>query len=107
MGAREAALRPFHLEEIGATASESTLSQAQELLIEYERFVVAQPGAARFCFGSLEQEAARLPRSFLEQGGGCLMANANDEPTGFIARLAQLLHRAPLTIPLAFPHGAC
>lgn len=55
------------------------------MLLEYGRFVIAQPGAARFCFGALEQEAARLPHSFLEQGGGCLMATANNTPAGFIA----------------------
>jgi ribosomal protein S18 acetylase RimI-like enzyme len=85
MGARKAAPRPFQLEEIGPTASESALTQARELLLEYGRFVIAQPGAARFCFGSLEQEAARLPHSFLDQGGGWLMATANHEPAGFIA----------------------
>jgi ribosomal protein S18 acetylase RimI-like enzyme len=81
----EAASRPFYLEEISATASEGTRAQARELLLEYGRFVVAQPGAARFCFASLEEEAALLPLSFLEQGGGCIMANAQGEPVGFIA----------------------
>ncbi len=76
---------PFYLEEIAATASDSTLAQARELLLEYGRFVVAQPGAARFCFGSLESEAARLPVSYLEQGGGCLIARVRGEPAGFIA----------------------
>jgi ribosomal protein S18 acetylase RimI-like enzyme len=55
------------------------------LLLEYGRFVIAQPGAARFCFGSLEKEAARLPTSFHEQGGGCLIAQAHGQPAGFIA----------------------
>jgi hypothetical protein len=85
MATQEPASRQFRLEEIAATAPESTLAQAQELLLEYGRFVVAQPGAARFCFGSLEKEAARLPLSYHEQDGGCLMAHANGEPTGFIA----------------------
>jgi putative acetyltransferase len=83
------ASRPFYLEEIAATASNSTLAHARELLLEYGRFVIAQPGAARFCFGSLEKEAARLPLSYHEQGGGCLIAYArtpdHDEPAGFIA----------------------
>jgi ribosomal protein S18 acetylase RimI-like enzyme len=85
MATSEAAARPFYLEEIAPTASESTLHQARELLLEYGRFVVAQPGAARFCFGTLEKEAARLPLSFIEQGGGCLVAHANGQPAGFIA----------------------
>jgi ribosomal protein S18 acetylase RimI-like enzyme len=80
-----AAPRPFFLQEIVTTDSEETFAQASELLLEYGRFVIAQPGAARFCFGSLEKEAARLPLSYLEQGGGCLMAHANGQSAGFIA----------------------
>jgi carbonic anhydrase len=80
-----ASSRPFYLEEIAATASNSTLAQARDLLLEYGHFVIAQPGAARFCFGSLENEAARLPASYHEQGGGCLMARVQDDPAGFIA----------------------
>lgn len=77
--------RAFHLDEVGPLASEETLAEARELLLEYGRFVIAQPGAARFCFGSLEQEAARLPLSFIEQGGGCLIAHVAVAPAGFIA----------------------
>lgn len=85
MRPHEAQSRPFHLEEIPASASEDTLAQARELLLEYGRFVIAQPGAARFCFGSLEKEAARLPISYLEQGGGCLIAHMHGQPAGFPA----------------------
>jgi len=85
MDTRESATRPFYLEEITETASDGSLAEARELLLEYGRFVVAQPGAARFCFGSLEKEAARLPHSYLEQGGGCLMAHARAGPAGFVA----------------------
>jgi ribosomal protein S18 acetylase RimI-like enzyme len=85
MDPSETATRPFYLEEVTAAASESSLTQARELLLEYGRFVVAQPGAARFCFGSLEQEAARLPHCYIEQGGGCLMARVRGEPAGFVA----------------------
>jgi ribosomal protein S18 acetylase RimI-like enzyme len=81
----EAAQRPFYLQEITATESEETLAQARDLLLEYGRFVIAQPGAARFCFGALEQEAARLPLSYHEQDGGCLLAYAHGRPAGFIA----------------------
>jgi len=76
---------PLYLEEIATTASSSTLTQAQALLLEYGRFVVSQPGVARFCFRSLEAEAARLPQAYEEQGGGCLMAHAYGQPAGFIA----------------------
>jgi GNAT superfamily N-acetyltransferase len=85
MDLREFVSPPFYLEEIAEAASEGSLAQARELLLEYGRFVVAQPGAARFCFGSLEQEAARLPHSYLEQGGGCLIAHVRGEPAGFVA----------------------
>jgi ribosomal protein S18 acetylase RimI-like enzyme len=85
MDLRESQSTPFSLEEITETASEASLAQARELLLEYGRFVVAQPGAARFCFGSLEQEAARLPHSYLDQGGRCLMAHVRGEPAGFVA----------------------
>ena len=79
------ARRPFYLHEIVTTDSERTLAQARDLLLEYGRFVIAQPGAARFCFGSLEKEADGLPQSFHAQGGGCLMAHADGQPAGFIA----------------------
>jgi GNAT superfamily N-acetyltransferase len=85
MDSRQAASPPFHVREIAATESESSLAQARELLLEYGRFVVAQPGAARFCFGTLEHEAARLPHSYLEQSGGSLIAHVRGDPAGFIA----------------------
>ena len=75
----------MEISELHAGAPAGTLAQARELLLEYGRFVVAQPGAARFCFGSLENEAARLPDSYLEQGGGSLIAHVEDTPAGFIA----------------------
>jgi putative acetyltransferase len=85
MALQEAASRPIALQPIAANAAEATLEQARELLLEYGRFVIAQPGAARFCFGSLELEAARLPHSYLEQAGGCLIARVHSEPAGFVA----------------------
>jgi ribosomal protein S18 acetylase RimI-like enzyme len=85
MDARDADSPPFSLHEISADASESTLVQARELLLEYGRFVIAQPGAARFCFTSLEEEAARLPFGYHQHGGGCLIAYARSQPVGFIA----------------------
>jgi ribosomal protein S18 acetylase RimI-like enzyme len=85
MHSLEASPRPFYLQEIATTDSEETLAQARDLLLEYGRFVIAQPGAARFCFGSLEKEADGLPLSFHAQGGGCLMARAHGQPAGFIA----------------------
>jgi hypothetical protein len=75
----------IQLEQITPDASLATLAAARYLLLEYGRFVIAQPGAARFCFGSLEKEVERLPASYIEQQGGCLLARVQDEPAGFIA----------------------
>jgi GNAT superfamily N-acetyltransferase len=85
MAIREVKTRPFHLEEITATSSPDTIAQARELLLEYGRFVIAQPACVHFCYGSLEQEAAHLPLSFNKQGGGCLLAHVIGKPTGFVA----------------------
>jgi GNAT superfamily N-acetyltransferase len=85
MAASTAPHKAIRIEDISDTAAEDSVAQARELLIEYGRFVVAQPGAAGFCYGSLEKEAERLPLSYREQGGGCLMAWIDEEPTGFVA----------------------
>lgn len=77
--------RNVYLAEIGPDSSPATLGVARDLLLEYGRFVIAQPGAGRFCFGSLEKEAEGLPASYREQGGGCLIAYAGAEPAGFVA----------------------
>jgi ribosomal protein S18 acetylase RimI-like enzyme len=85
MRSNETTPQNFSIGEVAAAAQEETVAQARELLLEYGRFVVAQPGAARFCFGSLEKEAARFPQSYLEQGGGCLLAHVLGRPAGFVA----------------------
>ncbi|MGC1463742.1 MAG: GNAT family N-acetyltransferase [Terracidiphilus sp.] len=85
MAIADAAPEQIHLLEIIAAASECTLADARDLLLEYGRFVLAQPGAGRFCFGTLEKEAAQLPFSYLDQGGGSLIAYAHDMPAGFVA----------------------
>lgn len=90
----------IQLEELLATSPDARLSAARELLLEYGRFVIAQPGAARFCFGELEKEAARLPLSYHEQGGGCLLALVNNEPAGFVAWRA--LAPSPQVVPNAW-----
>ena len=77
--------KSVEIHEVTATCSEPSIAQARELLLEYGRFVIAQPGAAQFCLGSLENEATRLPASYTEQGGGCLIAHVDAHPAGFIA----------------------
>ncbi len=66
MDSRMAVSCPFHLLEIASSASKTRLVEARDLMLEYGRFVIALPGAARFCFGSLEAEAARRKAVFLD-----------------------------------------
>lgn len=73
------------IDELTLTSPPEDVAHARTLLLEYGRFVIAQPGAARFCFGSLEKEAERLPMSYLEQQGGCMIAHATGQPAGFVA----------------------
>src|SRR5260370_20973829 len=77
--------RRVQLVELTETAPAEFLAQARELLLEYGRFVISQPAAARFCFGALEREAERLPLSYQEQGGGALVGLVDGAPTGFVA----------------------
>jgi putative acetyltransferase len=84
------------IEELTQTSQPESIEQARVLLLEYGRFVIAQPGAARFCFGSLEKEAERLPFSYLDQGGGCLMARTTGKPAGFVAWREMPTDVAPL-----------
>lgn len=73
------------IEDLSSKSSIETVAAARALLLDYGRFVIAQPGAARFCFGSLEKEAEYLPDSYLAQNGGCLLATAGETPAGFVA----------------------
>jgi GNAT superfamily N-acetyltransferase len=73
------------IEELTNGHPSSVVDAAREALLEYGRFVMSQPGVARFCFGSLEKEAAGLPQSFIEQGGRCLVAEGTDALLGIVA----------------------
>ncbi len=75
----------FKIVELAAGHPAPFLAQAREMLLEYGRFVISQPGVARFCFGSLEKEAVQLPLSYIEQGGGCLVADVRGQMAGFVA----------------------
>ena len=77
--------KSIHLEQLGPGTSHSLLAHARQLLLEYGQFVIAQPGAARFCYGSLEKEAAGLPSSYIHQGGGFLVATLGTEPVACVA----------------------
>jgi putative acetyltransferase len=78
-------LRKIDLVELSNSAAPELLAQARELLLEYGRFVISHPAAAQFCFGTLEKEAARLPASYQEQGGGALVGLMHQSVVGFIA----------------------
>lgn len=75
----------IQLDELDPNDPPELRAEAQALLLEYGKFVVGQTGPAQFCFGSLEEEAARLPDSYREQGGGCLVARLGSRPVGFVA----------------------
>jgi len=85
----------IRLMEINSNSPAVLISDASQLLLEYGRFVMAQPGSARFCFGSLEREAAGLPGSYLDQGGGSMLAYAAELPAGFVAWRAMPIDVAP------------
>jgi len=72
-------------EEIALNSPASSIAAAQELLLEYGRWVLVQPGGGHFCFGSLEEEVSDLPASYLNQNGGCLIARVNSVPAGCVA----------------------
>lgn len=80
METNRATAQQICITEIASDSSETTIAGARELLLEYGRFVIAQPGAARFCFGSLEDEAAKLPATYHAQGGSCLVAHLGKLP---------------------------
>jgi GNAT superfamily N-acetyltransferase len=61
------------------------IAAARHLLLDYGRFVISHPAAARFCFASLEQEAANLPNSYNDIGGGSLIALIAGQPSGLVA----------------------
>jgi len=97
MTSQQTAPEAVRLEDLDERSPSQSLSAAYELLLEYGRFVIAQPGAARFCFESLEQEAARLPHSYLEQNGGSLLATLENTPAGFPAGFIAWRELAPST----------
>jgi len=70
--------REIRIEAVGEESSAATVETAQEMLLEYGRFVLEAEGPARFCFGRLEDEAKGLPESYREMGGELLLAWAKD-----------------------------
>jgi GNAT superfamily N-acetyltransferase len=79
------AAQSYSMHDLTMASPDALLSAARELLLEYGRFVAAQPGIASFCFGDLEIEAANLPQSYLDKSGGSIIVIQNNHPIGFIA----------------------
>lgn len=77
--------RQVRIDELATGAEQSVLSQARELLLEYGQFVTSVAHAPCCWLSAVQNEAAGLPASFREHGGGCLMARVNGEPVGFVA----------------------
>lgn len=77
--------RDFTLEYLKPSCAAYKLDAAKSLLLEYGHFVVSHPSVASFCYGALEQEAADLPSSYLDQNGGAIVASTNHHPVGFVA----------------------
>ena len=84
-GALPISRKSLTLEELAPDSTSMAIEAARELLLEYGRFVQAQPGVASFCFGALEREVERLPQSYLEQNGGAILAWLDGIPAGFVA----------------------
>ena len=71
--------------DITSASEAGLIDAARTLLLDYGRFVVSHPAAARFCFASLEEEAANLPSSYSDIGGGSFLALISRQPSGFVA----------------------
>jgi GNAT superfamily N-acetyltransferase len=100
---RDSQIEDLRIEELTPSTPVSSLDAARRLLLEYGQFVNAQPGAARFCFGALREEAEGLPLSFIRQGGGSLLVFVRGEPVGFVAWRALA---APQPTSIAAPDSA-
>jgi putative acetyltransferase len=87
------------LQELTPQSPDSVILAAKELLLEYGEFVANQPPIATFCYGSLKEEAAALPHSFLDHAGGAMVARVNGKWAGFVAW-------RPLPASQAAPHLA-
>jgi len=78
-------LREFVLSDLTADSAPETIQNARTLLLEYGQFVAAHPSVTSFCYGSLRDEAAQLPDSYLNQHGGAILAERANRPVGFVA----------------------
>lgn len=72
------------LETLGEASDAAAVAAARELLLEYGHFVLEAEGAARFCFGKLQDEVDGLPGNFSEMGGGFLLAWVDGAAAGCV-----------------------
>jgi len=75
----------FVLTELTPNSPPQTIQAARSLLLEYGRFVAAEPSVTSFCYGSLQDEAAQLPNSYFDQNGAAILAERAGFPLGFVA----------------------
>jgi putative acetyltransferase len=81
----ETTRRAVTLKELSGEDSPEKRADARTLLFEYGQFILASREVAGFCYGSLEKEAAQVPLSYTERGGGCLLAYVDGVAAGFVA----------------------
>lgn len=76
------------LEELTAHSPAEALADGRALLLEYGQYLLSI-STAGFCYGTLEKEAERLPFSYIERGGGSVVAGVDDgksrHAAGFLA----------------------
>jgi putative acetyltransferase len=74
--ARQQSVDPsaWRIEVLDQSSNTASIEAARALLLEYGEFVLAVEGAARFCFGKLEEEVKGLPGTYSRLGGQLLLA---------------------------------
>jgi GNAT superfamily N-acetyltransferase len=72
------------LQELTADSTVEALADGRALLLEYGRHILSTRTTG-FRYGTVEKEAERLPFSYIEQGGGCLVARVDGAAAGFLA----------------------
>jgi GNAT superfamily N-acetyltransferase len=79
------AVHKLVITDLTAQSPLETIQAARTLLLEYGQFVASEPSVTSFCYGSLQDEAAKLPQSYLSQDGGAVLAEPAGFPLGFVA----------------------
>jgi GNAT superfamily N-acetyltransferase len=75
----------YSLEELNSASNPRLVEASRELLLEYGQFVASHPSITSFSYSALTEEAAALPLSYLNQKGGAILAQNENQALGFIA----------------------